>query len=357
MNNGSKKIILSGGGTGGSVTPLLSIFRELKSEYLFLFVGTYDGIERKIIEKENLKYMPILSGKWRRYFSFRNIIDIFRVFLAFWQSLLLLKREKPSLIISAGGFVAVPLSWAARFLSIPVIVHQQDVVPGLANKLMAKVAKVVTVTFPSALDFYGPRARWIGNLGPDMEKNNFDGKEILEKYGLESSDKPLVLILGGGTGSFFINNLVNESKEKLIDMARIVHVSGKNERDGDVDLSLNDYFKADFIDPSDFLILMSLADIVVSRCGLATLTELSFLRKTAILIPMPNSHQEKNALEFRKEEAARVFHQKDLSPDIFIEEVKSLLESNEDRERLSKNISRVIKNGNQEMIDIIRNII
>ncbi len=357
MNNNQKKIILSGGGTGGSFTPLLAIFRDLKSDYSFLFVGTYNGIERKVAEKENLKYRPILSGKWRRYFSFRNFFDIFKVFFAFWQSLLLLLQEKPSLIISAGGFVAVPLSWSARLLSIPVIVHQQDVVPGLANKLMAKASKVVTVTFPSALDFYGPQARWIGNLGPDMENNNFDGKEILEKYGLEGSDKPLVLILGGGTGSSFINNLVNESKEKLINMARIVHISGKNERDSDADLNLNNYFKTDFIDPSDFLILMSLADIVVSRCGLATLTELSFLKKIAILIPMPDSHQEANALEFEKRAAARVLHQKDLSPDIFIEEIKELLENKNKRENLSKNISRVIKRGNEEMVKIIRDII
>jgi UDP-N-acetylglucosamine--N-acetylmuramyl-(pentapeptide) pyrophosphoryl-undecaprenol N-acetylglucosamine transferase len=356
-NSNSKKIILSGGGTGGSVTPLLSIFRELKSDYSFLFLGTYKGIERGIVEKEGLRYKPILSGKWRRYFSFQNLFDILKVFFAFWQSLFLLKKEKPNLVISAGGFVAVPLSWAAFFLGIPVIVHQQDVVPGLANKLMARVAKVVTVTFPSALDFYGSRARWIGNLGPDIEKNDFAVKEVKEKYNIDKSDKPLVLILGGGTGSLFINNLVAESKDRLSEMAKLIHVSGKNDRDIDENSNLNDYFKIDFVDFSELLTLMSLVDLVISRCGLATLTELSFLKKASILIPMPDSHQEQNALEFEKRKAARVLYQEKLNSDVFVEEVKKLLKNDKEREELSNNIFRVIKNANQEMIKIIRDII
>ncbi len=356
------KIILSGGGTGGSVTPLLQIYHELRSEFDFLFVGTYSGLEKDIIRKEGLNYQAILSGKWRRYFSLKNLVDIFFIFLAFWQSLFLLLKVKPKMIISVGGFVAVPLSWAAWVLGIPNIVHQQDVLPGLANKLMAKTATVVTVTFPEAKKYYGVKAQWIGNLGPDLNNFKFDKNEILDKYQLSNLKLPLIIIMGGGTGSSFLNKLTAESLTELLPISKIIHISGSVDRDIETkndreDIDYENYLKLEFIDHSDLLVLMSLADIVVSRCGLATLTELSFFKKPAILIPMPNSHQEYNAQEFKDKEAAIILDQKKLNSDNFIKEIKLLLNNNELKNKLSENIFQVIKNGNQEMVGLIRKII
>ncbi len=357
MKTNKKKIILSGGGTGGSVTPLLQIYKELKYEFDFLFIGTHSGIERELVKKEAIEYQSILSGKWRRYFSLLNFIDIFKIFIAFWQSLFLLKKEKPDLIISAGGFVAVPLSIAAWFWRIPVIVHQQDVIPGLANKIMAKFSRIVTVTFESSLKDYGNKARWIGNLGPDLKNFSSNRKEILKKYKIKSSHLPLILVVGGGTGSSFINQLVSQSVADLIIFTRVFHVSGRIERDENKKAFPENYQKTDFVFHQDLLSLMLEADLIISRCGLGTLTELSFFKKPAILIPMPDSHQEINAQEFDKLKAAKILPEKNLRPDIFINEIKNILNNPDLKNRLSANISWVIKNGNAEMINIIKEIL
>lgn len=351
------KIILSGGGTGGSVTPLLQIYRELKYEFEFLFIGTHKGIERDLVKKEAIEFKSIFSGKWRRYFSLLNFIDIFKIFIAFWQSLFLLKKEKPDLIISAGGFVAVPLSIAAWFWRIPIIVHQQDVIPGLANKIMAKFSKIVTVTFESSLQDYGKKARWIGNLGPDLESFYFKQDEILKKYNINSSHLPLILIVGGGTGSSFINNLISQSIDDLLIFTRVFHISGRIEKLDNKKIERKNYQKIDFVSHQDLLSLILKADLVVSRCGLGVLTELSFFKKPAILIPMPNSHQEANANEFAKLKAARILLEENLRSDIFINEVKNVLHNPDLKNRLSNNISLVIKNGNVEMINIIKEIL
>lgn len=358
MKTNKKKIILSGGGTGGSVTPLLQIYKELKYEFDFLFIGTHSGIERELVKKEAIEYQSILSGKWRRYFSLLNFIDIFKIFIAFWQSLFLLKKEKPDLIISAGGFVAVPLSIAAWFWRIPVIVHQQDVVPGLANKIMAKFSRIVTVTFESSLQDYGKKAKWIGNLGPDLKNFSSNRREVLKKYNINSSYLPVILIIGGGTGSSFLNQLVAQSVDDLIIFTRVIHISGRAERSDGNKVMREGYQKIDYIiSHQDLLDLMMEADLVVSRCGLGALTELSFLKKSAILIPMPNSHQENNAQEFEKLKAAKILSEKNLRPDILINEIKNILNNPDLKNRLSENISLVIKNGNAEMINIIKEIL
>ncbi len=149
--NKSKKILLTGGGTGGSVVPLLAIVDEMKKqsdkEYNFLWLGSKKGPEKEMVEAENIRFRIILSGKWRRYFSIKDFTDLFKIKLAFWQSILIIIKEKPSLVISAGSFISVPVVWAAWLWRVPALVHQQDVRPGLANRLMAPFATVITVAF------------------------------------------------------------------------------------------------------------------------------------------------------------------------------------------------------------------
>jgi len=355
-NNIKKKIILSGGGTGGSVTPLLYIYKDLKNEFDFLFVGTYKGIEKSLVSKEGIAFKAILSGKWRRYFSFHNFLDLFIVFLAFWQSLFLIIKERPSLVISAGGFVAVPLSFAAYFLKVPIIIHQQDIVPGLANKLMSIVSTKLTVSFSSSLEKYGKKAILIGNLGPDLREDSINIENIYIKYGIKKNF-PILLCLGGGTGSLFLNKIINESASSLVDKFFIIHISGSQSRDLPNIFNHNNYLKLEFIDHKDLINLFIISNIVVSRCGLATLTELSFLSKPSILIPMPNSHQEFNALEFKKNNAAIILNQENLNSEKFINEVIILFSNKSLLETLSKNIKNVIKRANDDMLKIIKDLI
>ena len=356
--------MFSGGGTGGSVTPLLAVAEELLKEthesdggdLELLFVGTKTGLERGMVETfaaAPLRYIPLSGGKWRRYFSVYNFWDIFKIGVAFFQSLILLTREKPTVIISAGSFISVPLVWAAALKKIPILIHQQDARPGLANKLMAPAARVITVTFENSLADYGVKAVWTGNPSGDMERYKERIGETKIKYGLQS-DRPLVLIAGGGTGSAAINKLVSQARPELIEFCQIIHLTGKGklfeQRFGSAQASDNPemvgrYQTREFLNNEEFLALTAAADLVVSRCGLGTLTELSALGKPTILIPMPDSHQEDNAAIFRAAEAAVILEQKDLTPEKLTDEVKQILSNPVLRERLKKNIAKVIKRG------------
>jgi UDP-N-acetylglucosamine--N-acetylmuramyl-(pentapeptide) pyrophosphoryl-undecaprenol N-acetylglucosamine transferase len=152
MSIKKKKILLVGGGTLGSVSPLLAIADKYLAEYLF--VGTSFGPEKAVVEKAGLNFQAIYSGKLRRYFSWDNVIDLFKIKLAFWQSLKIIKNFQPDLVLTAGSFVAVPMVYAAKLKRIPVVVHQQDLTLGLANKLMLPLASKITVTFPQQVDFF-----------------------------------------------------------------------------------------------------------------------------------------------------------------------------------------------------------
>lgn len=348
----SQKIILSGGGTGGSVTPLLAVARELliDNDFEFVFVGTKSGPEQKLVEAfdylgQKIKFVTIPAGKFRRYFSWQNLVDIFRIFHAFLVSYFLLRKEKPDLFFSAGGFVGVPLAWAAYFLSIPIIIHQQDVRPGLANRLVAPLARLITVTFEKSLKDYGSRAVWTGNPSRQAPEDSGLFLGVKQKLNLDLN-KPLLVITGGGTGSKAINDLAFLSAKQLSEIFQVVHLTGSRKEAINVKMTSNlptNYKTFEFIANEDAFLLLGAADIVVSRCGLATLTELCELKKTTILIPIPNSHQEDNAAVFRNSEAAVVLNQIDLNPYIFSSTIINLFHDEGRRQKLSLNISRLMK--------------
>jgi len=307
------KIVLSGGGTGGTVTPLLAIAREFYHKYnntSFLFIGTHSGPEKMLAEEVAkdipLTFVPMLSGKWRRYFSFKNFTDFFNIGGAFFQAIYLLKKEKPNLVISVGAFVSVPLVWVAKLLHIPVLIHQQDLRPGLANRLMSQAASVITVTFPNSLDIYGSKAVLTGN---PYSLPSLPNKEVVfKKYNLDLA-KPLILIFGGGTGSVSINEAVKNNLTELLAATQVIHVSGTGKL---IDQSRLGYFSTEFLNHLDLISVMAVSDVVLARPGLGTLTELSALKKASILVPMPNSHQEDNAQACANSGAAIYVEQKDL---------------------------------------------
>lgn len=337
----NKKIMLSGGGSGGPVTPLLEIAKELKnlrSDLSFVFVGTDLGPERKMVEDfGNLPFISLPAGKLRRYFSFANFTDIFKIIWAFFKAFPVLLKERPNIIISAGSFCSVPLVYAAKFFRVPVLIHQQDMRAGLANKLMAPVAQTVTAVFEKTLADYGPKAVLTGNPISFSEKQpDFDDSLNF----LFSGDSPLLLVVGGGTGATAINDLISETKNQLLEFCNIIHVTGKDratsfsrqkegkeEKEKEEAKTQGTYFSWDFLSHDFLLYIMNHCDLVISRCGLGTLTEISFLRKASILIPMPSSHQEENASIFKRAKAALVLSEKDLRPETFLAEVKNLLKT------------------------------
>lgn len=362
-NKKIKTIIFSGGGTGGSVAPLLAVAEELLQEagassgLRLIFIGTKNGPEKEMVASFNaeigkMEFLSLISGKWRRYFSIHNLLDIFKVVAAWFRSFGLLAKYHPDLVISAGAFVSVPLVWAAAAKNIPVLIHQQDLRPGLANKLMAPWARVITVVFEKSLIDYGPRAVWTGNpirrfAGIQDEKIV---KRLKEQYSLDNSI-PLILIFGGGLGATGINRLVFKTVADLAKEYQIIHLTGKGKMPADASLlKINNYHVLESLDNFELSALMSIADLVVSRAGLGALTELSYWRKPAILIPMPESHQEDNAAYFTKARAALFLSQPELSPEKLAAEIKRVLADSELRRELSNNIGKMMKRGAADTI-------
>lgn len=352
------KILLSGGSTGGSVSPLLAIVEQLKKEdkYEFLWLGTKSGPEIIMVQQENIKYISIFSGKYRRYFSIKNLFTPIFVFLGFFQSLFIILKWKPNLIISAGSFSSVPVIWTGWLIGIPSLIHQQDILAGLANKLMAPFAKIITVSFEQSLSDYGSKAIWVGQPIRDFK--------FTKTYFQLKKDLPVVLIIGGGTGSAVINNLIRHSLDHLLEFCQVIHITGKNKGDksGTVNSSINskykknNYYAYEFLNKDQMAAAYTSAQIVVSRCGINILSELSYFFKPAIIIPLPDSHQENNAIIFK--DAAIILKQNKITTSVLLNEIKKLLEDKNLQNKLSINIKRIIKPGATErIIKIINNIL
>lgn len=339
-----KKIVFSGGGTLGPVTPLLILAEKLQARYELFFVGTSSGPEKEIVAKiPYLKFKAIASGKLRRYFSLANFFDFFKIIHGFFQSWRFLGKERPQLIVSAGGFVSVPLAYAAYLRKIPILIHQQDVRPGLANRLIAPLAQVVTTTFEKSLADYGTKAVWVGN--PVKELPSDVSQAIAQAFCLQA-DRPFLFILGGGTGSSSLNRLTLASAEELSSWCQIIHLTGKNKQLGQ-SMGPN-YQSYEFLDHEKVMALLERAELVVSRAGLATISELSALGKASLLIPLPDSHQEDNANFLAQQEAALVLAEKNLKPENFVEAVKAILLDQKMRSHLSTQIKKIIKPGAKE---------
>jgi UDP-N-acetylglucosamine--N-acetylmuramyl-(pentapeptide) pyrophosphoryl-undecaprenol N-acetylglucosamine transferase len=319
-----------------------------------------------MVENAGIEFKPIFSGKLRRYFSWRNFITPFLIVLGFVQSFFIILRWRPDLVMSAGSFTSVPAVWAAWLLRVPVLIHQQDARPGLANKLMAPFARAITVTFEKSLADYGKKAVWTGNpvrqfsiFPPEADQpwagKQFSIKEIRKKFGLRD-DMPTVLVIGGGTGALAINELINKALPELTKFCRIIHITGKDKKPN-IKYQISNYKNYDFLNAEQMAEAYAAADVVISRCGMGVLTELSYLGKPTILIPMPDSHQEENAAIFAKKKAAIVLNQEELTPEKLADNIKKLLNDEMLRGKLSGNIKEVIKRGaNEEIVKIVEHI-
>lgn len=354
------RIMLSGGGTMGSVSPLLAIRDKMLEQNLnakFIWVGTATGPEKMIIEKEGIEYHSIKSGKFRRYFSFQNFIDPLNALIGVFQSMKLIRKFKPDVILSAGGFVSVPLIIAGKLKRKKTFVHQQDIVPGLANKLMARYAKVITVSFKKSLDdFKGKNAKLTGN---PVRQRIFQGNKdsALKTFQLES-DLPTLVIMGGSLGAEKINQLVIDSVAKLIDFCQIIHLAGHGNIIEWVDKAqfgdkASRYHVYEYIH-EELPDLYAVADLIVCRAGLSTLTEIAALRKPSMLIPIPNNQQEVNSEYFSKQNAVISLKQDDLEAEEFVRLIKGMFDSNSSLENLSRNIADVMNSdASEKYIELI----
>jgi UDP-N-acetylglucosamine--N-acetylmuramyl-(pentapeptide) pyrophosphoryl-undecaprenol N-acetylglucosamine transferase len=353
------RIIFTGGGTMGSVSPLLAIAEELEISsqtinYQFLWIGTKKGPERKIIEDYQITFKSIFAGKLRRYFDWRNFIDPIFILLGFIQSFFILLKFKPDIILSAGSFVSLPVIWAGWLLRIPCLIHQQDIRPGLTNKLAAPFAKRITVTFEKSLkDFPQGKTIWTGNpIRREIRNSKFEirNSEAQKKFNLEEN-LPTILVIGGGTGALGLNKIITKALPELTKFCQIIHLTGgKNESEiSTQELWIERYHPYNFLtDEMKHAYIAS--DLVICRAGIGTLSELAILGKPAILVPLPDSHQEENAKFFQENKAAIVISQKELSPEKLTETIREILNKQEKIQSLSKNIQKLNKPNAAEKI-------
>ena len=338
------RIVMTGGFTLGPVTPLLAVSEELKKRdptVEIFWIGTREGPEKDLVREYYIPFVSIRSGKFRRYFSIRHTLDNFNVIIGFVQSISLLRKMKPDIIVSAGGFVSVPVVLAGWLMRIPCLIHQQDARPGLANRLMAPFAKAITVSFKKSLnDFKNKKTQWIGN--PVREEIFYTSRRNDFEYFELDQSRPVLLILGGGTGAQKINEIVGQALPELLKVCQIIHITGIGKKGKLVSLPGYKVFQ---LLTEGMPRAYDIADIAVTRAGMGTLTELSALLKPTIIIPIPDSHQENNAHMFDYAGAVQVLNQKTLTADKLIKVIHDSFKNIEDLKRRAKRMSEVLPRG------------
>ncbi len=335
------RVVFTGGGTLGSVTPLIAAAAALRAGdpgVELSWIGTRSGPEAATVGEAGITFRSVSSGKLRRYFSLNNFADLFRIAAGFFQALGLLGRLRPDVVVSAGGFVAVPVVWAAAARRIPVHVHQEDIRPGLANRLTAPFAASFSVAFEKSLkDFAKRRPVWTGN---PVRAELFTGSraEARRLFGLEEGT-PTVLVIGGGTGAGTLNQLVRAALPGLTPAVQVLHLTGRGKLDPLPGAPAR-YHPIDFLG-ADMRHAYAAADLVVTRAGMGVLTELAALGLPAVIVPMPDSHQEDNAAFFERAGAAVVISEKKTFSKAFGEAVVGLAADRPRLEALRAAMSRL----------------
>ena len=359
------RILMAGSGTAGPVVPLVAIVDELRRRNIAhdaLFLGTDAGPERAIVEAADIPFKAFPAGKFRRYFSLKNFIDLFKIAWAFVRALGLVLRRDPDAFVSAGGFIAPPIAWACWLLGVPVVLHQQDVKPILSDKLMVRFARRITVTFEASLQsFPADKAVWTGN---PVRSGLADGTAVegRKRFSLGLS-KPTILATGGGTGAESLNRALIRALPKLLPVCNVVHLTGKGkeltselEAVAQGGTSLKNYRPIPFLHEMEDA--YAVADVVVCRAGFSTLSELAFLGKAAIAVPLPDSPQVANAETFAKRGALQTLSAAQIEEGALGDAVLALLGDDARRREMAKKMSESMKqDAAAALVEEIRSVV
>lgn len=320
-----KRIVLTGGGTAGHVTPNLALLPRLKElDYDIHYIGSYDGIEKKLIEDFDIPYYGIATGKLRRYFDLKNFSDPFRVMKGFHEAKKLLKQIKPDVVFSKGGFVSVPVVRAAASLKIPCIIHESDMTPGLANKLCIPVAQKVCCNFPETLKEL-PADKAVLTGSPIREELRKGSRLAgLELCGF-SANIPVILVIGGSLGAANVNKAVRDALPELLKDFQVAHICGQEKVDNLL-LNTKGYKQFEYV-KNDLKDLFAMADLVISRAGANAICELLALKKPNLLIPLCNGSrgdQILNAKSFESQGFSIVLEEDDITETALTDKVHEL---------------------------------
>lgn len=330
-----KRIVFTGGGSAGHVTVNLALIPHfIQAGWEVAYIGSTTGIERELIAGlSGVRYVGISSGKLRRYFDWKNLTDPLRVTKGIWQAYRFLHKWKPHVIFSKGGFVSVPVVMGGWLNRLPVVIHESDLTPGLANRLAVPFASRICVTFPETLSHLS------------QEKGVHVGAVVREELklgqserGLEfsgfSKTKPVLLVMGGSLGARRINEVVRNNLTALLDSFQIVHICGKEQVDKTIERS--GYRQFEYIQ-EELPDLMAMADLVVSRAGSNAIFEFLALQKPMLLIPLSRAasrgDQIVNARSFEKQGYCQVLLDEELTDESFLQAVQRLAASEAEMKR------------------------
>lgn len=322
----TKKIVLTGGGTAGHVTPNIALLPTLKEHgYEVSYIGSYDGIEKRLIEDFDIPYYGVATGKFRRYFDPKNFSDPFRVVKGFSEAKKILKSIKPDIIFSKGGFVSVPVVRAAAALKIPCIIHESDLTPGLANKLCIPVAEKVCCNFPETKKNL-PDDKSILTGSPIRVELSQGNKEAGLKLCNFNSNLPVVLVIGGSLGAKAINEAIREALPELLNDFQVVHICGRDKMDNLL-INKTGYKQFEYV-KEDLKDIFAMTDLVISRAGANAICELLDLKKPNLLIPLPakasRGDQLLNAASFEAQGFSMVLNEDDLSTELLVDKIHEL---------------------------------
>ena len=326
-----KRIILTGGGTAGHVTPNIALLPRLRElQYDIHYIGSYNGIEKSLIEKQDVPYHGISSGKLRRYFSLQNFTDPFRVLKGFGEANKIIKELKPDVIFSKGGFVSVPVVIAGKRNHVPVIIHESDMTPGLANKISIPSAVKVCCNFPETLKAL-PEDKAVLTGSPIRQELMTGDKEKARSFCGFKETKPVILIVGGSLGAAAVNQAVRKILPQLLKEFQIIHLCGKGKLDYSLK-GLDGYAQFEYIQ-DELKDLFALSDIVISRAGANAICELLALRKPNLLIPLSASasrgDQILNARSFERQKFSMVLEEEELTDELLLSSIHKLYDSRE----------------------------
>ena len=327
-----RRIILTGGGTAGHVTPNIALLPELQARgYEVFYVGSKEGMEKDLMANFDIPYHGISSGKLRRYFDWKNFTDPFRIQKGYHESKKLLKEIQPDVIFSKGGFVTVPLVKAAAKKHIPCVLHESDISPGLANRMCIKSAELICTNFPETLKHL-PEGKAVVTGSP-IRQELFEGdkKAGLDFCGFDDS-KPVIMIIGGSLGSVRVNDAVRGILPQLLNDYQVVHLCGREKLDESL-VGTKGYVQFEYVQ-KELKDLMKASDLVISRAGANAICELAALHKPNILIPLSlqasRGDQILNAESFERQGYSFLLREEDMTGETLLDAVKSTWEKRED---------------------------
>lgn len=343
-------ILITGGGSGGHITPLLAVAKNLQqhnSNLKLLYLGSGNPLEKKLSQTAKIPYQAISTGKLRRYFDLQNLKDFFLFLKGIWQAYFLIKKHNPQLIFSKGGFVSLPVCLAGAMQKKTIILHESDIAMGLANRIISRIAKRICLTFDQIplKDHY----KYVVT-GTPVRPFLLKGKVKLTLEKLQfKKEKPILLVMGGSQGAQFINNLIFKNLKELLKKYQIIHLCGQGKQKLIKEVG---YLGFEYVEEelADFY---AIASLIISRAGANSLAEISAIGKPSLLIPLPsaaNNHQFKNAEFFSNQKAAIMLEESKLSDQIFLDKIDTILSNSDLQKEIQNNLQKLYNPKSTEQI-------